>query len=65
VARLVWEGLTYPDIAARLVCSRRTVETHVAHIFRKLGVPNRHQLLKAAESRFGGTSGVSGGDETH
>jgi DNA-binding CsgD family transcriptional regulator len=45
VAGLVAEGLNNVAIAARLHISRRTVETHVEHIKRKLAVTHRHQIL--------------------
>jgi class 3 adenylate cyclase/DNA-binding CsgD family transcriptional regulator len=44
VSELVTEGLTNPEIGARLYVSRRTVETHLAHVFRKLGYTSRAQL---------------------
>ena len=44
VARLVAEGLSNPQIGDRLYVSRRTVQTHVAHVFGKLGVTSRSQL---------------------
>ncbi len=44
VAALVAEGLTYRDIAERLHLSRRTVESHVASILRKLDLRNRGEL---------------------
>jgi len=44
VADLVAEGLSNPQIGERLYISRRTVQTHVAHIFMKLGVSSRTQL---------------------
>jgi DNA-binding CsgD family transcriptional regulator len=44
VARLVAEGYTNREIADRLVVSRRTVETHVAHAFQKLNVRTRTHL---------------------
>lgn len=44
VARLVAEGLSNKEIADRLVLSIRTVEGHVAHTLRKLGVSRRHQI---------------------
>lgn len=48
VARLIAEGLLYQEVAARLFISRRTVETHVAHMFAKLGVSSRTQLAEIA-----------------
>ena len=44
VSELVAEGLTNPEIGARLFVSRRTVETHVAHVFRKIDCVSRSQL---------------------
>jgi len=45
VARLVAHGLTNRDIARRLYISPRTVETHLAHVFAKLGVRSRAELI--------------------
>ena len=39
VLTLVAEGLTDGAIAQRLYLTRRTVETHIGHIFAKLDVP--------------------------
>jgi class 3 adenylate cyclase/DNA-binding CsgD family transcriptional regulator len=47
VVALVGEGLTNREIGARLLISRRTVESHLGHVFRKLGVRNRAQLVAA------------------
>jgi DNA-binding CsgD family transcriptional regulator len=44
IAELVASGLTNNEIAARLYISRRTVETHLTHIFRKLELRTRTQL---------------------
>jgi predicted ATPase/DNA-binding SARP family transcriptional activator/DNA-binding CsgD family transcriptional regulator len=44
VAALVAEGLTNHQIAARLVISEATAETHLARIFKKLGLHSRTQL---------------------
>jgi DNA-binding CsgD family transcriptional regulator len=33
------------EIARQLYISRRTVESHVEHIKRKLGVSTRHQVI--------------------
>jgi DNA-binding CsgD family transcriptional regulator len=48
VLALVGEGLTTPEIAARLVLSPRTVEKHVAALLRKAGVADRHGLATLA-----------------
>jgi DNA-binding NarL/FixJ family response regulator len=44
VARLVAEGLTNRQIAARLVISERTAQNHVQHILTKLGFATRSQI---------------------
>ena len=44
VAGLVADGLTNPQIGARLYVSRRTVHTHLTHVFAKLDIASRAQL---------------------
>ncbi|MGW5746667.1 ATP-binding protein [Amycolatopsis sp. NPDC003861] len=44
VAQLVARGLTSREIAAALVISPRTAETHIQHILAKLGFGNRAQI---------------------
>ncbi len=44
VVRLVAEGLANNEIAARLFVSRRTVQTHLTHVYAKLGISSRVQL---------------------
>lgn len=44
VARLVAAGCSNPEIATRLVISRRTAEHHVQHIYAKVGVSSRAGL---------------------
>jgi DNA-binding NarL/FixJ family response regulator len=44
VARLVAAGCSNPEIAGRLVISRRTAEHHVQHIYAKVGVSSRAAL---------------------
>jgi DNA-binding CsgD family transcriptional regulator len=46
VADLVSTGATNRDVAAALFVSVRTVETHVASIYRKLGVRTRAELIR-------------------
>jgi DNA-binding NarL/FixJ family response regulator len=48
VVRLVVDGLTARQIATRLVISPRTVENHVQHVLRKLGLNNRAALVRYA-----------------
>jgi DNA-binding CsgD family transcriptional regulator len=48
VVRLVSEGLGNKDIAARLFVSPRTVQTHLTHVYTKLGVTSRVQLVQEA-----------------
>ena len=44
VALLAIDGLSNPEIAARLVISVRTVESHIHQVMRKLGVSTRRAL---------------------
>ncbi len=46
IARLAAEGLSNPDIAARLYVSRGTVQTHVSNILAKLRMASRIELIK-------------------
>ena len=46
VAELVGQGMTNPEIAGRLMLSRRTVETHVSHILTKLGISSRREVAR-------------------
>jgi DNA-binding CsgD family transcriptional regulator len=57
VAGLVGEGLSNPQIADRLFISRRTVQTHVAHIFTKLDIASRAQLAGLVVVHSGDSKG--------
>jgi DNA-binding CsgD family transcriptional regulator len=46
VATLVAEGRTNKEVAAALLLGERTVETHLSHVYAKLGVRSRAQLAR-------------------
>jgi serine/threonine-protein kinase PknK len=48
VVTLIGQGMTNGEIAAELVLSKRTVETHVRHILSKLGLSSRGQIMRWA-----------------
>ena len=48
VVRLVRQGLSNRDVAARLFVSPRTVEYHLSHVYQKLGVRSRGELATLA-----------------
>lgn len=48
ILRLVAKGLTYPQIAARLRLSTRTVQNHVQNTLSKLQLHNKAQLVRYA-----------------
>ena len=51
VVRLVSDGLTNTDIAARLYVSPRTVQSHLTHVYAKLGLSSRVQLGQEFSAR--------------
>jgi DNA-binding CsgD family transcriptional regulator/tetratricopeptide (TPR) repeat protein len=47
IARLAADGLSNPEIGARLFLSARTIEWHLSHVFTKLGIGSRRELRTA------------------
>jgi DNA-binding CsgD family transcriptional regulator len=55
VLELLGDHLTHDEIGRKLFISTRTVESHVAHLRHKLGVPDHRGLVRlASEYRLDG-----------
>ena len=50
IAQLARDGLSNPEIGARLFLSPRTVEWHLRKVFSKLGIHSRMELAKVLPS---------------
>jgi DNA-binding CsgD family transcriptional regulator len=60
IAKLITDGLTNRQIAARLAIAERTVDTHVGRILGKLGCGSRAQvaaIITATTAAAGGQAG--------
>jgi DNA-binding NarL/FixJ family response regulator len=61
VVKMIARGYTYRESATLLDIKVKTLETHMSHIFDKLGVASRHELsFMAYESGFVDPSGGDG-----
>jgi DNA-binding CsgD family transcriptional regulator len=50
VARMAASGKSNPQIGQALFITRNTVETHLRHIYQKLGISTRDELTRALET---------------
>ena len=50
IARLARDGMSNPEIGARLFLSPRTIEWHLRNVYTKLGIRSRRELTKALAS---------------
>jgi DNA-binding CsgD family transcriptional regulator len=57
VAELARDGLSNPEIGARLFLSRRTVQYHLGKVFGKLGIRTRNELAGALARSGSGPAG--------
>ncbi|HTF49669.1 MAG TPA: AAA family ATPase [Pseudonocardia sp.] len=61
VVALVREGLSNPEIGARLFISPRTVEWHLSNIFGKLNITSRRQLIRRSPFLGGAATSTGAG----
>ena len=51
VIRPIFAGKSNKEVGVELVCSKRTVDFHLANIYAKLGVSNRVQAMRFVASQ--------------
>jgi ATP/maltotriose-dependent transcriptional regulator MalT len=56
VAELAAQGLSNPEIAQALFVTRKTVETHLGHVYRKLDISGRGKLVHVLAETAASTS---------
>ena len=52
VVNLIARGYTYRETASSLAIKVKTLETHMGHIFKKLGIASRHELAALVGPTF-------------
>jgi LuxR family transcriptional regulator of csgAB operon len=62
VLQFLIEGMSNCEIGDTLCVSLSTVETHLHHIYRKLGVKNRMQAAKWYHANCGGVETTDSGE---
>ncbi len=53
IVNLIYDGFTNKEIAVKLSISEQTVKAHLNHIFKKIGIKSRNQLIKLYFSVMG------------